>query len=104
MPEDKSLIDFLLDVNDTVKLATDKSLIELGGRIEELFGAEVAQKITRWKPASPGSPYAVLGVRPGASTFVIRGTYRKLTRDKSLEETKELREAYAKILSERGEG
>lgn len=105
MPEDKSLISFLKDANDITKLVTGKSLIELGGRIQELFGAEIARKVAREKPADPDSPYAVLGVRPDASMIVVKATYRaKLTVVKSPGEAEDLREAYIKILHERGEG
>lgn len=104
MPEDKSLISFLRDCNDVTKLVTGKSLVELGGRIKELFGVDVAQKVIKEKPAVPGSSYAVLGVRPDASMIVIKASYRAQIKGKSFDEIRDLREAYLKILAERGEG
>lgn len=105
MAEEKDLISFIRDANDIAKLITGKTIPDLAKRSMELFGKGTARKIVEEEFVAPDSPYAVLGVRPDASTMVVRAIYKALIKGKyrSSDEYKILNEAYLKILHERGE-
>lgn len=109
MTEEKNLISFLRDCNDFVKLITGKSIPDLAKRSTELFSKEITKKIIEEKILEPDSPYAILGIRPDASTLIIKATYRHLILKAADEkrsgiEIEQLRQAYLKILADRGEG
>jgi hypothetical protein len=101
------LIKFVKDANDLVKILTGKSIPELGIRAGQIFGEDIAKKlVSSEQPLSEDSPYSVLGVRHDASSLVVKAKFRTLVMGKSHGELEYIkyRDAYSKILSERGEG
>ena len=114
MPKKKSgreLINFLRDADDITRLVTGKGIKDFVGRGIELFGDDVIKKFTKEEKVklSPDNPYVILGVRPEASTIVIKAAYRAMAKEKhpdaggNPEDFKKIQEAYEEIMRQRGE-
>lgn len=76
----RQIIDFLRDVDDTVKMLTGRRIPNLVANGFELFGVHEKEV-----PPAPefdiNDPYFILGVRPEAHDIVIRGAFRALARE-----------------------
>lgn len=79
MARKRQIIDFLRDVDDTVKILTGRRIPNLMANGFELFG--VHEKEVPPAPAFDfNDPYFILGIRPEAHDIVVRGAYRALMR------------------------
>lgn len=80
MARKRQIIDFLKDVDDTVKILTGRRIPNLVASGFELFGVHEKEV-----PPAPefdfNDPYFILGVRPEAHDIVVRGAFRALARE-----------------------
>ncbi len=101
---DKTVVSFLRDADDVVHMLTGKHLNQLAKKGLEMFGENIERKlISEREVAEPGSPYALLDVRPDAADIVVRAKYRILKKalEKMPDELEKLEKAYKQIAQER---
>lgn len=77
----------LRNADDFLYLFTGRRLKNVVGRGINLFGEEVAKKVSNLfagpeePELPPDSPYYILGIHPEALDIVVRGAYRALARE-----------------------
>ena len=80
MAKTRQVVNFLKDVDDTVKILTGRRIPNLFANGLELFGVQEKEV-----PPAPefdiNDPYFILGIRSEAHDIVIRGAFRALARE-----------------------
>ena len=77
----------LRNFDDILYLVTGRRLKHVVGRTINVFGEELAKKVTDFftgpeePELPPDNPYFILGIHPDAMDVVVRGAYRALARE-----------------------
>jgi len=77
----------LRNADDILYIFTGKRMKHVVGRGINLFGEELAKKVTNFftgpeeEEMPPDSPYFILGIHPEAMDVVVRAAYRALARE-----------------------
>jgi len=108
MARKRPVINFLKDVDDTVKILTGRRIPNLISNGLELFGVQ-EKEVAPAPEFDINDPYFILGVRTEAHDIVIRGAFRSLAREYHPDTGKKpdaarlqrITEAYDKIMRER---
>jgi len=102
----------LSNIDDALHIITGKRLIDMGFRVVEYFGEDLVRKLFKEEQAQdPNDPYAILEIRPGAHSIIVKAAYRALARqyhpDSDLapnrEKFQKIQEAYDEIMSKQKE-
>jgi len=77
----------LRNADDILYIFTGKRMKHVVGRGINLFGEELAKKVTNFftgpeeEEMPPDSPYFILGVHPDAMDIVVKAAYRAMARE-----------------------